>query len=136
MSCTVSHVKTPGHRACSLGGLMVSLLLLTLHGQAEAQGAAFQKPNTSAVSPVDKIIIDTDIGMDIDDAFALALALNSPELQVLGFTTASGDTLGRAKIIDRMLSESGHADIPVAVGIPTNPPDSCRSIQPPIWRSM
>ena len=30
------------------------------------------------------VIIDTDIGDDIDDAFALALALKSPELRVLG----------------------------------------------------
>jgi purine nucleosidase len=85
---------------------------------------AARKPKASAVSSIDKVIIDTDIGMDIDDAFALALALDSPELQILGFTTASGDTLARAKIIDRMLGESGRADIPVAVGIPTNPPDA------------
>ena len=37
-----------------------------------------------------KIIIDTDIGDDIDDAFAIALALRSPELQVLGITTTFG----------------------------------------------
>ena len=32
----------------------------------------------------EKIIIDTDIGDDVDDAFAVALALRSPELQILG----------------------------------------------------
>jgi inosine-uridine nucleoside N-ribohydrolase len=66
-----------------------------------------------------KIIIDTDIGDDIDDAFAVALALRSPELQVLGITTAFGDTEARAKILDRMLGEVGRQDIPVAVGAPT-----------------
>jgi hypothetical protein len=37
-------------------------------------------------------ILDTDIGDDIDDAFALALALRSPELHILGVTSAFGDT--------------------------------------------
>src|SRR4051794_40306785 len=39
----------------------------------------------------EKIIIDTDIGDDVDDAFAVALALRSPELQILGITTTFGD---------------------------------------------
>ena len=34
------------------------------------------------------VILDTDIGDDIDDAFALGLALRSPELELLGITTA------------------------------------------------
>src|ERR1017187_2847320 len=72
-----------------------------------AQGAAH--------SP-EKIIIDTDIGDDVDDAFALALAVKSPELQVLGVTTTFGDTEARAKIVDRFLGEVGRAEIPVMAG--------------------
>jgi inosine-uridine nucleoside N-ribohydrolase len=101
-------------------------LLLTLCGRSEAQSQPVDLQTSTVASraaATDKVIIDTDIGMDIDDAFALALALDSPELEILGFTTASGDTLARARIIDRMLVESGHADIPVAVGSPTSPPD-------------
>lgn len=64
----------------------------------------------------EKIIIDTDIGDDVDDAFALALAVRSPELQVLGVTTTFGDTEARAKIVDRFLGEVGRGDIPVLVG--------------------
>jgi purine nucleosidase len=67
----------------------------------------------------EKIIIDTDIGDDIDDAFALALALTSPEVTVLGVTTAWGDTTRRAKLVDRFLHETGHCDVPVATGVPT-----------------
>jgi purine nucleosidase len=63
-----------------------------------------------------KIIIDTDIGDDVDDAFALALAVKSPELQVLGVTTTFGDTEARAKIVDRFLGEVGRAEIPVLAG--------------------
>ncbi len=63
-----------------------------------------------------KVIIDTDIGDDIDDAFALALAVKSPELQVLGIETTFGDTETRARIVDRFLGEVGRSDIPVLVG--------------------
>src|ERR1700693_6349982 len=64
----------------------------------------------------EKIIIDTDIGDDVDDAFALALAVRSPELQVLGVTTTFGGTEARAKIADRFLGEVGRAEIPVLAG--------------------
>ncbi len=67
------------------------------------------------VSP-EKIIIDTDIGDDVDDAFALALAVRSAELQILGVTTTFGDTEARAKIVDRFLGEVGRAEIPVMAG--------------------
>jgi purine nucleosidase len=85
---------------------------------------AVASPQNSAVSPPiapEKIIIDSDIGDDIDDAFALALALHSPELQILGVTTTFGDTQTRAKLVDRFLGEVGREDIPVAVGTPTPP---------------
>jgi len=68
----------------------------------------------------EKIIIDTDIGDDIDDAFAVALALSSPEFQVLGFSASFGDTPARAKMLDRMLGELGRSDIAVAQGVPAN----------------
>ncbi|HYM79424.1 MAG TPA: nucleoside hydrolase [Candidatus Dormibacteraeota bacterium] len=64
----------------------------------------------------EKVIIDTDIGDDVDDAFALALAVKSPELDVLGVTTTFGDTETRAKIVDRFLGEVGRAEIPVMAG--------------------
>ena len=64
-------------------------------------------------------IIDTDIGDDIDDAFALALALQSPELRILGVTTAFGDTELRARLLDRYLTAVGRTDIPIAAGVAT-----------------
>lgn len=65
------------------------------------------------------VILDTDIGDDIDDAFALTLALRSPELRILGITTAFGDTELRAQLLDRYLTAIGRGDIPVAAGVPT-----------------
>ena len=62
------------------------------------------------------VIIDTDIGDDIDDAFAIGLALQSSELKILGITTAWGNTPLRARVVERFLREAGHTEIPVAVG--------------------
>jgi len=69
----------------------------------------------------EKIIIDTDIGDDVDDAFALALAVKSPEFEILGISTAFGETELRARIVDRFLGEVGRTDIPVMAGKPTPP---------------
>jgi len=69
----------------------------------------------------EKMIIDTDIGDDIDDAFALALALHSPELRVIGVTTTFGETQTRAQLVDRFLGELGRPEIPVAAGVATAP---------------
>ena len=76
----------------------------------------------------EKVIIDTDIGDDVDDAFALALAVKSPELEILGVTTTFGDTEVRAQIAGRFLGEIGPAEIPVMAGkaTPTKNPMSQR----------
>ncbi len=74
-----------------------------------------------------KVIIDTDIGDDIDDALALALALSSPELEVLAVTTVYGRVDVRAKLAAKILKVYGREDIPVAMGCSKpfiNPPPS------------
>jgi len=64
-----------------------------------------------------KVILDCDLGGDIDDAFALALLISSQnELEILGIVMDHGDTPGRAKIACRMLYETGLEHIPVYVG--------------------
>jgi purine nucleosidase len=102
----------------SLSWLMLAIFLCFVLGAASAAQSPASK---SAVPPsaAEKIIIDTDIGDDIDDAFAIALALRSPELQVLAISTTFGDTEARARILDRMLGEADRADIPVLAGTPT-----------------
>ncbi len=64
------------------------------------------------------VILDTDIGDDIDDTWALAMLLKSPELDVKLVAADTADTTYRAKIIARILEVAGRTDIPVAVGIP------------------
>jgi inosine-uridine nucleoside N-ribohydrolase len=65
------------------------------------------------------IILDTDIGGDIDDTWALAMMLNSPELDVRMVLSEHGDTLYRARVAARFLHTVGRADVPVGVGIAT-----------------
>ncbi len=77
--------------------------------------ARAQKP----VLPPQKVILDTDIGDDIDDAYALALVLASPELKLLGVTTAWGDTALRAQLVEGIFGETGKQNIPVFIGVPT-----------------
>ena len=67
-----------------------------------------------------KIIFDCDLGGDIDDAFAVALILTSPEFEVLGFVMDQGDTPKRAEVACKLLYETGMEHIPVVVGRKTN----------------
>jgi purine nucleosidase len=62
------------------------------------------------------IIFDTDIGDDIDDALALALALQSPELDVRAVTTVVDDTERRTRLAWKQLGIYNRKDIPVATG--------------------
>ncbi|MDX2185518.1 MAG: nucleoside hydrolase [Opitutaceae bacterium] len=62
------------------------------------------------------IIFDTDLGTDIDDTWALAQILRSPELDVKLVVSDSGDTRYRAALITKFLQTVGRSDIPVGVG--------------------
>jgi len=56
----------------------------------------------------ERIIFDTDIGTDVDDALALAFILRSPELQPEGVTCVYGDVDLRARMVIKMLQLCGH----------------------------
>lgn len=65
------------------------------------------------------ILIDTDIGDDIDDALAIGFALNLNPLtvNVKAITTVFGDTEIRAKLVLKLLKTFNRKDIPVGIGI-------------------
>lgn len=65
------------------------------------------------------VILDTDIGTDIDDAYALVQVLRSPELELLGVTTVSGDAVARARLAAKLLTVAGCGEVPVYAGIST-----------------
>jgi inosine-uridine nucleoside N-ribohydrolase len=63
------------------------------------------------------VIMDTDIGGDIDDTWALAMMLKSPELNPRLIVTATADTVYRAKIVAKLLQRIGRSDIGVGIGL-------------------
>lgn len=63
-----------------------------------------------------KILIDTDLGDDIDDSAALIMALNAPELEIIGITTVYLDTVKRAEMVLELCNKYGKNDIPVCAG--------------------
>jgi len=66
------------------------------------------------------VILDTDIGDDIDDTWALVLALKSPELDVRLVVTDFGNTEQRARLVARVLEVAGRTDVPIGIGIKEN----------------
>ncbi|MDZ7724974.1 MAG: nucleoside hydrolase [candidate division KSB1 bacterium] len=73
-----------------------------------------------------KIIFDCDLGGDVDDAYAVALVLSSPEFEVLGLVMDNGNTPARGRVACRLLYETGMTHIPVVLGRQT---DDSRSHQ-------
>lgn len=75
----------------------------------------------------DKIptVLDTDIGTDFDDTWALAMLLRCPELDPRLVVTASGDTTYRAEVAAAVLASDQQEKIPIGIGPVTEiPPDS------------
>lgn len=61
------------------------------------------------------VILDTDIGDDVDDAYALLFAAHCSELEILGVTTVHGNTVARAQLAQKLLKQRGK-NIPVFAG--------------------
>ncbi len=72
-----------------------------------------------AAAPM-KVLLDTDIGGDIDDAWALAFVLSHEGFEPVGITIADGNTPARAQVACKLLWKTGRTNIPVAVGRKTN----------------
>jgi purine nucleosidase len=66
------------------------------------------------------LVLDTDIGSDVDDALALAYALRHPELELRAVTTVSADTTARAHFAARLVALGGRDDVVVAAGVGGN----------------
>jgi purine nucleosidase len=72
--------------------------------------------NPYAQERVMKVILDTDIGDDIDDAWALAFVIAHKNFDPLGITVGHGNTPARARMACKMLHLTGRGNIPVLVG--------------------
>ena len=64
-----------------------------------------------------RILLDTDIGSDVDDALALGVLLAEPEaLELVAVTTVAGDTRARAFAAARLLGLAGRCAVEVCAG--------------------
>ena len=64
------------------------------------------------------VILDTDIGSDVDDILALVMLAKAPELDLVGITTVYGDTILRAKIARATCQMLERPDIDIIPGAP------------------
>lgn len=76
------------------------------------------------------VVLDTDIGTDIDDTWALLQVLRSPELDLKLVLTDTGDTTYRAKVAAKFLQAAGRTDVAVGVGLPGTLDVSHRTQEP------
>ncbi len=75
--------------------------------------------DVKAIEPV-PVILDTDIGGDIDDTWALAMLLGCPAVDLQLVVTAFQDTYERTRLATKLLDTLGRSDIPVGIGIKTS----------------
>jgi inosine-uridine nucleoside N-ribohydrolase len=99
-------------------GAGLGLLLLGFTLTALPASAAETPPAKPAPIPV---ILDTDIGDDIDDTWALALLLKSPELDLKLVVGDYGQAQYRARVLAKLLDRAGRSDVPVGVGLDIAP---------------
>lgn len=64
-----------------------------------------------------RLILDTDIGTDVDDALALVYALRHPDIDLVAVTTVADDVVRRAHIARKLLRMAGREDVEVAPGV-------------------
>jgi purine nucleosidase len=64
------------------------------------------------------VILDTDIGSDVDDILALVMLAKSPELQLIGVTTVYGDTVHRARIAKATCAMLQRPEVGIVAGAP------------------
>ena len=69
------------------------------------------------------VILDTDLGLDVDDVWALAFLLRCPELDLRLVVSDTGDTTYRAALAAKVLAAAGRTDVPIGVGIPLDDAD-------------
>lgn len=103
------------HQARLWACLAAITLIMTLSEAGRLEAA--ENPSARRKIPV---ILDTDIGDDIDDTWALGLLLQSPELDLKLVVGDHGKNLYRARLLAKLLEKAGRTDVPVGIGLDVN----------------
>lgn len=69
-----------------------------------------------SAAPRTPVVLDTDIGSDVDDTWALAQVLRSPELDLKLVVTDTGEARYRAALAAKLLEAAGRTDVGVGLG--------------------
>ena len=94
-----------------------------IHASAPGDAAAAGATGNTDAKPSHPIpvILDTDIGDDIDDTWALVLLLKSPELNLKLVVGDYGEAQYRARLLAKLLERAGRTNVPVGVGLDIAP---------------
>lgn len=64
----------------------------------------------------EKVLLDTDIGTEVDDAITLAYLLANPRCDLVGVTTSCGESIKRAELASALCRAAGRDDVPIHAG--------------------
>jgi inosine-uridine nucleoside N-ribohydrolase len=111
-----------GRRKFLLDSLLASAVLSAsgilpaglLQGREEKISTSADKKSAKKRTPV---ILDTDIGDDIDDTWALLMLLRISEIDLKLATTGFGNTRYRSRVLAKILELTGNEDIPIGIGL-------------------
>lgn len=116
-----NYASLDGERQENITSQKTDIVLQVLCGPdtlpSQASLFTFERAEDNMTTDRIPLIFDTDLGEDIDDLYALYLALFHPQLNVVAVTTVHGDTLAKARLAAKVLRLAGRPDIPVGAGI-------------------
>ncbi len=108
-NCIMSNKDYP------LTQLLSAVAFFFLATGATIASAADAVPSSASAKTL-PVILDTDIGDDIDDTWALVMLLKSPQLDLKLVTTTNGKNVYRSKIVGKLLTVANRSDVPIGMG--------------------
>jgi len=105
-------------KALKAVGLALAVLVL-IDGMVAGDEEGIRRQASPPAGPV-PVILDTDIGGDIDDTWALLMLLGCPQVDLKLIVTAVDDTEAKTKLVAKMLEKVGRTDIPIGTGVNTS----------------
>jgi inosine-uridine nucleoside N-ribohydrolase len=114
----MKNLRKNAARVVVRAGLSLTLLAACAASSRAAGPAARPGDRPGSIAPAAKIpvILDTDIGDDIDDTWALAMLLKSPQFDLKLVTTTRGKAEYRAKLIAKILTVAKRSDVAIGLG--------------------